>query len=114
MGNHMADANQGQDPRLAFVTGATGAIGKAIALKIAQQPGYQVVLLCRDPHKADQAVNEIIELSGNHRVSHEVVDLSSQESIRALARRLQNPVQVLVNINACHPGDVNSNLVRTA
>ena len=103
MGNHMADTDQGQDPRLALVTGATGAIGKAIALKIAQQPVYQVVLLCRNPHKADQAVNEIIELSGNQRVSREVVDLSSKESIRTLARRLQNPVQVLVNNAAITP-----------
>ena len=38
----MQDSDLDQDHRLALVTGATGAIGKAIALKIAQQPGYQV------------------------------------------------------------------------
>jgi NAD(P)-dependent dehydrogenase (short-subunit alcohol dehydrogenase family) len=92
-----------QDHRLALVTGATGAIGKAIALEIAQQPGYRVVLLCRDPHKADKAVSEIIERSGNRRVSFEIVDVSSKESIDAVARRLQSPVHVLVNNAAVTP-----------
>jgi NAD(P)-dependent dehydrogenase (short-subunit alcohol dehydrogenase family) len=93
----MQDADQDQNHRLALVSGATGAIGKAIALQIAQQPGYQVVLLCRDPHKADKAVSDIIKHSGNQRVSFEVVDVSSKESIEVVARRLQNPVNVLVN-----------------
>ena len=84
----MLDADQ--DHRLALVTGATGAIGKAIALEIAQQPGYQVVLLCRDPDKADKAVSEIIERSGNQRVSFETVDVSSKESIDAVAQRLSS------------------------
>jgi NAD(P)-dependent dehydrogenase (short-subunit alcohol dehydrogenase family) len=97
MGNHMQDASQDQDHRLALVTGATGAIGKAIALEIAQLPGYQVVLLCRDAHKAEKAVSEIIERSGNKLVSFEVVDVSSKESVNAVARRLQSPVHVLVN-----------------
>jgi NAD(P)-dependent dehydrogenase (short-subunit alcohol dehydrogenase family) len=99
----MQDTDQIQNHRLALVTGATGAIGKAIALEIAQQPGYRVVLLCRDPHKADQAVSEIIERSGNRRVSFEVVDVSSKESIDAVARRLQCPVHVLVNNAAVTP-----------
>jgi NAD(P)-dependent dehydrogenase (short-subunit alcohol dehydrogenase family) len=99
----MQNSEQDQDHRLALVTGATGAIGKAIALEIAQQPGYQVVLLCRDPHKADKAVSEIIERSGNQRVSREVVDVSSKESVNAVARRLQHPVHVLVNNAAITP-----------
>ena len=99
----MQDSDQDQDHRLALVTGATGAIGKAIALEIAQQPGYQVVLLCRDPHKADKAVSEIIERSSNQRVSFEIVDVSSKESINAVAQRLQSPVHVLVNNAAITP-----------
>jgi len=84
----MQDTDQDQDHHLALVTGATGAIGKAIALAIAQQPSYRVVLLCRDPHKADKAVSEIIERSGNRQVSFETVDVSSKESIDAVAQRL--------------------------
>ena len=92
-----------QEHRLALVTGATGAIGKAIALEIAQQPGYRVVLLCRDPHKADKAVCEIIEHTGNRQVSFETVDVSSKESINAVAQRLPSPVHVLVNNAAITP-----------
>ena len=99
----MQDTNQHQQPRLALVTGATGAIGKAIALAIAQQPGYEVRLLCRDPQKAERAVSEIIELTGNPQIGFELVDLSRQASIEALARRLQGPVHVLVNNAAITP-----------
>jgi NAD(P)-dependent dehydrogenase (short-subunit alcohol dehydrogenase family) len=93
----MRDADQDHSHRLALVTGATGAIGKAIALEIALQPRYWVVLLCRDGHRADKVVSEVAKLSGNERVSHEIVDLSSKDSIQALAQRLNDPVHVLVN-----------------
>ena len=99
----MSDSNQSQPHRLALVTGATGAIGKAIALEIALQPQYRVVLLCRDLQKAEKAVSEIIERSGNRQVSHEIVDVSSKESIEAVAERLQGPVHVLVNNAAITP-----------
>lgn len=94
--NPMRNADQNHY-RLALVTGATGAIGKAIALEIALRQEYRIVLLCRDPHRAVKAVGEIAEHSGNEQVSHEIVDLSSKDSINALAKRLQNPVHVLVN-----------------
>jgi len=99
----MQDPDQTKTHQLALVTGATGAIGKAIALEIARQPGYEVVLLCRNPQKAESAVSEIIGLTGNRQVSHETVDVSSKTSIDALARRLQNPVHVLVNNAAITP-----------
>ncbi len=99
----MQDANQDHDHQLALVTGATGAIGKAIALEIARQPGYRVVLLCRDGQKAAQAAREVAERSGNPRVSHEIVDVSSKESIQALAERIKDPVHVLVNNAAITP-----------
>jgi len=99
----MQDANQNPNNRLALVTGATGAIGKAIALEIALQKGYSVILLCRDDHRAGQAASEIKELSGNERVSHEIVDVSSKDSIQGLAQRLKDPVHVLVNNAATTP-----------
>ena len=92
-----------QEYRVALVTGASGAIGKAIALGIADQPGYRVVLLCRDSQKAEKVVSEIIALSGNEQVSFEIVDVSSRASIKALAGRLQHPVHVLVNNAAATP-----------
>jgi len=47
----MNNNKQDQPQHLALVTGATGAIGKAIALEIALQPQYRVVLLYRDLQK---------------------------------------------------------------
>lgn len=91
------------DHRLALVTGATGAIGKAIAMEIARQPGYRVVLLCRNPRKAEKAVSDIIERTGNRQVSFETVDVSSKASVDAVAQRLQDPVHVLVNNAAITP-----------
>jgi len=99
----MQETTREQNQRLALVTGATGAIGKAIARAIAQQPGYRVVLLCRNPQKADTAVGDIIASSGNQRVSQEIVDVSSKRSIEALAQRLRDPVHVLVNNAAITP-----------
>jgi NAD(P)-dependent dehydrogenase (short-subunit alcohol dehydrogenase family) len=99
----MQEADQDHHHRLALVTGATGSIGKAIALEIALQPGYSVVLLCRDGHRARKVASEVAKLSGNDRVSHEIVDLCSKESIQALAQRLKEPVHVLVNNAAATP-----------
>ena len=99
----MQEAAQDDDYRWALVNGATGAIGKASALEIALQPGYRVVLLGHDRHRAGKVVNEVAKLSANKRVSHEIVDLSSKDSIQALAQRLKEPVHVLVNAAAVTP-----------
>jgi len=99
----MRDLDTDHDHRLALVTGATGAIGKAIALEIARQPRYSVVLLCRDCQKAGEVAGEIATLSGNEQVRHEIVDLSSKKSIQDLAERLREPVHVLVNNAASSP-----------
>jgi len=94
---------QDHQHRLALVTGATGAIGRAIALELALEPDYSVVLLCRDRDKADKAASDITNRSGNERVRYEIVDLSSRDSIEALAHRLSEPVHVLVNNAAASP-----------
>lgn len=82
--------------QVAMVTGATGAIGEAIARQLAGQ-GYEVVLAVRNEGKAKKAVADIRRASGNSRVRSELVDLSRQASIRALAERWQGPLNVLVN-----------------
>lgn len=80
-----------------LITGGTGAIGKAIAIAIASRREHEIVLLCRDPRKAKQAVGEIKRITGNEKVSHALVDLSLQGSIQAFATAWRKPVQVLVN-----------------
>lgn len=85
--------------RTAIVTGATGAIGKAIATGLAEV-NYDVVLACRNERKARDAVAEIKKVTGNDSVRCELVELSQRDSIRELAARWKGPLHVLVN-NAC-------------
>jgi NAD(P)-dependent dehydrogenase (short-subunit alcohol dehydrogenase family) len=96
-------SNTHQASRVALVTGATGAIGKAIARLIARQAGYEVVLVARDEQKAGQAVEEIVRVTGNPKVRYELADLSRQADIRALAEGWQGPLHVLVNNAATTP-----------
>lgn len=96
-------ANPNLPQRVTLITGATGAIGYAIARQIAARPGYEVVLACRTEDKARQAVREIIRTTGNQRVRYEIVDVSRQTSILALAERWQGPLHVLVNNAAVTP-----------
>jgi NAD(P)-dependent dehydrogenase (short-subunit alcohol dehydrogenase family) len=88
---------------VALVTGATGAIGKAIAARVASQPGYEVVLLCRDPSKGQAAVENIRRQTGNRQVRFALVDLARANSIAALAGGWEGPVHVLVNNAAVTP-----------
>lgn len=94
-----------QDSALPVVllSGATGAIGKAIALQIAAKSAYRLVLLCRDEYRARAAVRDIQHRVANQNVSYELVDLSNRGSIQSLARRWQEPVQVLINNAAVTP-----------
>lgn len=94
-------SDQGKS-KIAVVTGATGAIGKAIARQIAAK-GYRVVIVARDEGKAGQVVEEIIEKSANPGVSYEIVDLSRRTEIQALATRWEGSLHVLVNNAAVTP-----------
>jgi NAD(P)-dependent dehydrogenase (short-subunit alcohol dehydrogenase family) len=87
---------------VALVTGATGAIGQAIARQLARRQG-EVVLACRDEAKARQTMQEIIRVTGNDRVRYELVDVSRQASIQALAARWQGPLHILINNAAVTP-----------
>jgi NAD(P)-dependent dehydrogenase (short-subunit alcohol dehydrogenase family) len=89
--------------RVALVTGATGAIGKAIARQIAAEPGYAVTLVARNERKAQQAQQEIIRATGNPEVRYELVDLARRAEVHALAARWQGPLHVLVNNAAATP-----------
>jgi len=90
------------DKPLAIVTGANGAIGKAIAAGIARA-GFEVVMVCRDERRAARALDEVRQASGNSDVRTELADLSRRESVFALAARWQGPLDVLVNNAALAP-----------
>jgi NAD(P)-dependent dehydrogenase (short-subunit alcohol dehydrogenase family) len=98
-----AEEKRDDDGRVALVTGGSGAIGKAIAQRIAGEPGHAVVLLCRDEAKARQACHEIVRATGNSKVRYELVDVSRWSSIHALAKRWHGPLHVLVNNAAVTP-----------
>jgi NAD(P)-dependent dehydrogenase (short-subunit alcohol dehydrogenase family) len=87
----------GLQKRTVLVTGATGAIGKAIARQIAAIDDHAVVLAARDEAKARQAVGEIRKATGNEDVYYELVDLSRHSSIQALADRWPGRLDVLIN-----------------
>jgi len=95
--------NQNTDAKVFLVTGATGAIGKAIARQLAEIQNSEVVLVCRDQHKAERTVKEIIDLTGNTEVRFELADLSRHDQIKDLAKRWTGPLHVLINNAACTP-----------
>ena len=101
----MATIRQDNDTKVFLVTGATGAIGKAIARRLADIEGSEVVLVCRDQLKAEQVVNEIIDITRNPKVRYELADLGRHQDIRELAGRWTGPLHVLVNNAACTPRD---------
>ena len=60
--------------------------------------GADVVLLCRNRERGEQAAQRIREETGNSRVFPEVIDMSDLGSIRAAAERLSSgSVDVLVH-----------------
>lgn len=97
----MNDAS-GTTERMALVTGATGAIGRAIATGLAAQ-GYAVAVLSRDAGRGTATAGSIRRRTGNPRVHPEQVDVSRRASVEALADRWRGPVHVLINNAALAP-----------
>ncbi len=79
--------------QVAVVTGASGAIGRAIAIQLAAC-GAHVIAVGRDSAKLTGLVAEISSLNGS--AEAEVVDLTDASEIAALASRV-GPTTVLVN-----------------
>jgi NAD(P)-dependent dehydrogenase (short-subunit alcohol dehydrogenase family) len=89
--------------KLAIVTGATGAIGKAIARNIAHDPDFYVHIVARNKFKAKSASEEIIRSTNNQNVDFHLVDLSNRDSIFKLADTWPYPLHLLVNNAATTP-----------
>jgi NAD(P)-dependent dehydrogenase (short-subunit alcohol dehydrogenase family) len=94
---------QGEDRRIALVTGATGAIGSAIARGIAAHQGFAVVLVGRDEGRSRRAAGEVSRFTGNRQVYYVLADLSRRASIQSLAQHWRGPLHVLVNNAAATP-----------
>jgi len=91
------------DYQYIFVTGATGAIGEAIARNLAHDLKNYVVLVARNKNKAQNTAEDIRSKSGNPNVKYEIVDLSSRRDILSFADRWNLPLHVLVNNAATSP-----------
>ena len=81
----------------ALVTGATGAIGAAIARGLASDNAREVVLVARNREKAERTVQRLRQETGNHHVRFELADLSRGDAIRDLAAGWEGPLHILVN-----------------
>lgn len=86
----------------AIVTGATGAIGTAIARQMTEK-GYKVKVVARDENKARKTVQHIIDATGNKDVDYLIIDLSRKSSIVQAAATWTGPLNVLINNASCTP-----------
>ncbi len=85
--------------RTVVVTGATSGLGRAAASQLAEL-GARVILVGRNPDKAEATRREIIDTTGNENVAVALADLSFLADVRKLAQRLleEEPrIHVLVN-----------------
>lgn len=85
--------------KIIIITGSNSGIGKAAALKFAQQ-GYTVVMACRNLATSAKAQESIIAASGNNNVDLMQLDVSSFESIRDFVLEFGNKypkLDILIN-----------------
>jgi NAD(P)-dependent dehydrogenase (short-subunit alcohol dehydrogenase family) len=85
--------------KICLVTGSTSGIGRVTALELAKM-GATVVLACRDKSKGETTRDDIKAQNSNASVDMLLADLSSQQSVRQLARDFTDRysrLDVLVN-----------------
>ncbi|KAM3625973.1 uncharacterized protein V6R79_020689 [Siganus canaliculatus] len=87
------------DGKTVLITGANTGIGKETALDMANR-GARVILACRDMTKAHMAADEIRRKSGNGNVVVKKLDLGSLQSVRDLAKEVNQKearLDILIN-----------------
>jgi NAD(P)-dependent dehydrogenase (short-subunit alcohol dehydrogenase family) len=85
--------------KICIVTGANSGIGKETALGLARLDAL-VVMVCRNREKGQAALEEIRRESGSSQVDLLIADMSSQASVRELAKQIRGKYQrldVLIN-----------------
>jgi NAD(P)-dependent dehydrogenase (short-subunit alcohol dehydrogenase family) len=91
-----------EEKRTAIVTGANGAIGRAISAGMAGH-GYSVVMVGRNAERVEQAAAAVRKEVPGADLRCEIVDLSRRAEIDALAQRWSGPLHVLINNAAIAP-----------
>jgi NAD(P)-dependent dehydrogenase (short-subunit alcohol dehydrogenase family) len=89
--------------KLTLVTGATGAIGKAIARQLVATGNHRVIMVVRDEEKALKAMDDIRRQTGSDAIGYAIVDLSVKKQIYDFASGIKEPVHILVNNAAATP-----------
>jgi NAD(P)-dependent dehydrogenase (short-subunit alcohol dehydrogenase family) len=85
--------------KVCMITGANSGIGKATAIGLAKL-GARLILVCRDQNRAEEAITEIKEKTGNNSIDLILADLSSQKEIHNLVKEFKNrydKLHVLIN-----------------
>jgi len=90
--------------KYAIVTGAYGAIGKAISSGIAEQ-NYALLIVGKDEEKLLSNREDIIKKTGNTDIQAVKIDLSSRAKIESFADKLKISPSVLINNAATTPGN---------
>lgn len=90
------------EKRRAIVTGAYGAIGKAIAEGMVRE-GYETVLVGRNEQELKKLADELKQKTKNDKIGYQGVDLSDKQQIEAFAQSWQGPLHVLINNAATTP-----------
>lgn len=88
--------------KTALITGATGAIGSAIAGLMAKK-AYKVILVARNKSKVEQVGQMLINKTENSHISYLIADVSRKEQIASIANKLDEPIDVLINNAAATP-----------
>ncbi|XP_056155103.1 retinol dehydrogenase 12, like [Lampris incognitus] len=87
------------DDKTVVITGANTGIGKETALDLAKR-GAKIIIACRDMEKAQTAVKEVTESSGNQNVICMKLDLSDTKSIKEFAETInkgETKLNILIN-----------------
>ncbi|XP_072048016.1 retinol dehydrogenase 12-like [Amphiura filiformis] len=82
-----------------IVTGGNSGIGKETAIDLARR-GARVILACRNPNLAEEAVKEVSKRSKSTNVTYRHLDLNSLESVRNFATGFleeEERLDILVN-----------------
>ncbi|KAI2648856.1 Retinol dehydrogenase 12 [Labeo rohita] len=75
------------DGKTVIITGANTGIGKETAIDLAKR-GARIIMACRDMEKADSALKEVRDASGNQDVVISRLDLADSTSIREFAENI--------------------------
>lgn len=96
MSKWTTDSIPSQAGRTALVTGANSGLGLITARELARA-GARVLMTSRDEQRGQAALAKVREAVPAATVELERLDLASLESVRALAGRIDEPLDLLVN-----------------